>query len=84
MHLYCVLLGWGKLEFGGRSPSVLQEVPVPIWQQDRCVPNFAQTIFNTTLCAGAFEGGKDACQVREYSMEPGVRKQNALRVINAV
>ncbi|XP_046686836.1 proclotting enzyme-like [Homalodisca vitripennis] len=57
-----VVTGWGKLEFGGRSPNVLMEVPIPIWEQKRCSPNFAQTIFDTNLCAGAYEGGKDSCQ----------------------
>ncbi|XP_054282696.1 uncharacterized protein LOC128999931 [Macrosteles quadrilineatus] len=57
-----VVTGWGRLEFGGLQPSVLMEAPVPVWDQAKCVPNFAQTIFNSTLCAAAYEGGKDACQ----------------------
>lgn len=44
------------------------EVPVPVWEQARCVPNFAQTIFDSAMCAGAFEGGKDACQVNNQGL----------------
>jgi len=40
------------------------EVAVPVWPQERCVRSFTQRIVNTTMCAGAYEGGRDACQVR--------------------
>jgi hypothetical protein len=43
--------------------EVLMEVAVPVWEQETCASSFTQTIFNTSLCAGAFEGGKDSCQV---------------------
>jgi len=39
---------------------------VPVWPQEKCVRSFTQRIVNTTMCAGAHNGGRDACQVRLY------------------
>lgn len=55
--------GWGTQFFGGPHSKVLLEVPVPIWDQQRCVNSFVDSIFDETLCAGGYEGGRDACQV---------------------
>lgn len=40
------------------------EVPVPVWDLQNCISKYTQPVFNTNLCAAAYEGGKDACQVK--------------------
>ncbi|XP_018398794.1 PREDICTED: proclotting enzyme-like [Cyphomyrmex costatus] len=57
-----VVTGWGTQYYGGPASTVLLEAAVPVWPQERCVRSFTQLIPNTTLCAGAYEGGRDACQ----------------------
>ncbi|XP_014488987.1 PREDICTED: proclotting enzyme-like [Dinoponera quadriceps] len=57
-----VVTGWGTQYYGGPASTVLMEVGVPVWPQERCVRSFTQQITGTTLCAGAYEGGRDACQ----------------------
>ncbi|KAM0730709.1 Proclotting enzyme [Formica fusca] len=57
-----IVTGWGTQYYGGPASTVLMEVAVPVWPQERCVRSFTQRIPNTTLCAGAYEGGRDACQ----------------------
>ncbi|RZF38197.1 hypothetical protein LSTR_LSTR005558 [Laodelphax striatellus] len=57
-----VVVGWGKMEFAGKSSSVIREVSVPVWEHEQCVKSVSQTIFTTNVCAAAYEGGKDACQ----------------------
>lgn len=57
-----VITGWGTQFFGGPSSAVLMEVIVPVWSQKRCEIAFTQRIKATSICAGAFEGGRDSCQ----------------------
>ncbi|EZA53249.1 trypsin-1 [Ooceraea biroi] len=57
-----IVTGWGTQYYGGPASTVLMEVAVPVWSQERCVRSFTQRIPNTTMCAGAYEGGRDACQ----------------------
>ncbi|KAL0132021.1 hypothetical protein PUN28_000055 [Cardiocondyla obscurior] len=57
-----IVTGWGTQYYGGPASTVLLETAVPVWPQERCVRSFTQLIPNTTLCAGAYEGGRDACQ----------------------
>lgn len=57
-----IVTGWGTQYYGGPASTVLMEVAVPVWPQERCVRSFTQKITNTTMCAGAYEGGRDACQ----------------------
>ncbi|KAG7200785.1 hypothetical protein KM043_003160 [Ampulex compressa] len=57
-----VVTGWGTQYYGGPASTVLMEVAVPIWPQDKCARSFTQRIPNTAMCAGAYEGGRDACQ----------------------
>lgn len=40
------------------------EVSLPVWTQERCMDAFTLRIPETVLCAGATEGGRDSCQVR--------------------
>lgn len=60
--------GWGRLKYGGGVPSKLQQVEVPIIENNVC-----QEMFNTAghnkkilpsfLCAGYATGQKDSCEV---------------------
>ncbi|XP_078038726.1 proclotting enzyme [Augochlora pura] len=57
-----VVTGWGTSYYGGPASAVLMEVVVPIWSRNLCVRSFARRIPETMMCAGAYEGGRDACQ----------------------
>ncbi|CAK9807422.1 Proclotting enzyme [Anthophora quadrimaculata] len=57
-----VVTGWGTKYYGGPISTVLMEVGVPIWPQNKCAQSFVQRIPDTAICAGAYEGGRDACQ----------------------
>ncbi|KAM4017033.1 ovochymase-2-like [Anomaloglossus baeobatrachus] len=62
----CDTMGWGRLEENGKLPSKLQQVSLPIIEYRRCM-GIMKTVdqrleFNTVVCAGYPEGGKDACQ----------------------
>ncbi|XP_053998422.1 proclotting enzyme-like isoform X1 [Hylaeus anthracinus] len=57
-----IVTGWGSRFYGGPASAVLMEVSVPIWKQERCVQSFVRRIPRTVICAGAYEGGRDACQ----------------------
>lgn len=46
---------------------MLMEVGVPIWPQEKCERTFVRRIPGTMMCAGAHEGGRDACQVSTVS-----------------
>ncbi|KAM4723147.1 ovochymase-2 [Rhinophrynus dorsalis] len=62
----CVALGWGRLQENGHLPTSLQEVYLPIIEGRTCLNVMAtlrgSIVFDTILCAGFPEGGKDACQ----------------------
>ncbi|KAM8939174.1 ovochymase-2 [Pelodytes ibericus] len=62
----CVALGWGRLKENGVLPTTLQEVSLPIIEPKRCTSVMATLqgvmMFDSILCAGFPEGGKDACQ----------------------
>lgn len=73
-------IGWGTQYYGGPTSTVLMEVTVPVWPQDKCVRSFTQRITDTTMCAGAYEGGRDACQVRPIVHLPRTRS----RIFNKV
>nr|XP_018917301.1 PREDICTED: venom protease-like [Bemisia tabaci] len=57
-----VVAGWGATSFGGPASSTLLEVSVPIWEHEFCKGQLTQVIHDTTICASAYEGGRDACQ----------------------
>ncbi|XP_076242357.1 trypsin-1 [Calliopsis andreniformis] len=61
-NVNAVVTGWGTRYYGGPASTVLMEVGVPIWPQQKCVRSFVQRIPKTAMCAGAYEGGRDACQ----------------------
>ena len=61
--------GWGRLKEGGHLPTVLQEVRVPIIDNEKCKKMFItagrnEYIPDIFMCAGYDEGGRDSCQVR--------------------
>ncbi|KPM11130.1 serine protease-like protein 10 [Sarcoptes scabiei] len=61
------VIGWGKLRQGGFSADTLQEVEIPIVDNDKCVSWYREmgkilSIKHTQICAGLEQGGKDACQ----------------------
>uniref|UniRef100_A0A182NA50 Peptidase S1 domain-containing protein n=1 Tax=Anopheles dirus TaxID=7168 RepID=A0A182NA50_9DIPT len=57
-----VVTGWGTQFFGGPHSAVLMEVKIPIWSNAQCQEVYVNRIYNTTLCAGEYDGGKDSCQ----------------------
>lgn len=39
------------------------KVEIPIWRNKACQEKYTNKIFETVMCAGLPEGGRDACQV---------------------
>ena len=55
--------GWGTQEWGvWDHPSVLHHVQVPGVTNEVCGQDYGRTIPDVMMCAGADEGGIDACQ----------------------
>ncbi|XP_076257708.1 transmembrane serine protease filzig isoform X1 [Rhynchophorus ferrugineus] len=59
--------GWGRLRYGGAVPSVLQEVQVPIMENNICQDMYrtaghSKVILDSFLCAGYTTGEKDSCE----------------------
>ncbi|XP_055588878.1 venom protease-like [Uranotaenia lowii] len=57
-----VVVGWGTQFFGGPHAKVLMEVTLPIWSNRECQQVYINRIYETSVCAGDYEGGKDSCQ----------------------
>lgn len=55
--------GWGLLKEGGSRPTVLMELTMKIWNNDKCRTTYGSTapagIKSSMLCAG--KQGKDSC-----------------------
>ncbi|NWY63927.1 TMPS6 protease, partial [Erithacus rubecula] len=60
--LHCWITGWGALKEGGHISNVLQKVDVQLIQQNICSEAYHYMITPRMLCAGYYEGKKDACQ----------------------
>lgn len=64
------VVGWGKTMEGGKSASVLQELQIPVFDNEVCLDSyrklnrwFSQRQFDSAvLCAGVLNGGMDTCQ----------------------
>ncbi|CAL1274367.1 unnamed protein product [Larinioides sclopetarius] len=65
------VLGWGRLNFGGRSSRALQQADgIPIVSNEVCNANystistssFPNGIIDSMICAGIPEGGIDSCE----------------------
>lgn len=62
--------GWGRTQEGGKSAEVLQQLPLPVWENDICRDKYSsQRRLNSkdqfdeaTICAGILTGGMDTCQ----------------------
>ncbi|EDS33503.1 tryptase gamma [Culex quinquefasciatus] len=57
-----VVVGWGTQFFGGPHSRVLMEVAIPIWSNRDCQDVYINRIYETSICAGDYQGGKDSCQ----------------------
>ncbi|NXQ00472.1 TMPS6 protease, partial [Vidua macroura] len=60
--LLCWITGWGALKEGGHISNVLQKVDVQLVQQNICSEAYHYMITPRMLCAGYYQGKKDACQ----------------------
>ena len=59
----CTVSGWGTLSEAGSLSEVLMKVTVPVVSDDKCREAYGQDeIFDSSLCAGFDQGGKDHCQ----------------------
>lgn len=62
-----IVAGWGLTRDDGDQSTYLQEVVVPVLTNSQCrATSYKSMILETMLCAGYLEGGKDACQVRNF------------------
>uniref|UniRef100_A0A8D2QQH9 Transmembrane serine protease 6 n=1 Tax=Zosterops lateralis melanops TaxID=1220523 RepID=A0A8D2QQH9_ZOSLA len=60
--LHCWITGWGALKEGGHISNVLQKVDVQLIHQNICSEAYHYMITPRMLCAGYYQGEKDACQ----------------------
>jgi len=59
----CTTSGWGTTEEGGSLPDALRHVQVPLISDAKCAENYGEdSIFDSMICAGLKDGGKDSCQ----------------------
>ncbi|XP_001353033.3 venom serine protease Bi-VSP isoform X1 [Drosophila pseudoobscura] len=62
--------GWGKTQEGGESATVLNELQIPIFDNEQCRESYAKQkryfsadqFDSAVVCAGVLTGGKDTCQ----------------------
>lgn len=54
------VIGWGVTSEGGEMPATLQQVDLPLVDQDICAEVMGD-VTDRMMCAGVIEGGRDAC-----------------------
>lgn len=65
--------GWGRTQEGGKAANVLQELQIPVLDNEVCKDRYkkqnkllSEKQFNkAVLCAGVLSGGQDSCQGKE-------------------
>ncbi|XP_042206460.1 trypsin-1-like isoform X2 [Homarus americanus] len=58
----CLVSGWGALEENGQHVNTPKKLEVPIWSREDCSNSYNDyVIYESMMCAGYEEGGKDAC-----------------------
>merc|ERR1712098_704962 len=59
----CTVSGWGTTREGGSLGRVLQKVDVPVVSDDDCRVSYgSSSVYDSMICAGLPQGGKDSCQ----------------------
>ncbi|KAI3419710.1 hypothetical protein GPALN_004141 [Globodera pallida] len=61
----CVVTGWGRLAEGGKRPTKLREIHVPVMRTTTCnsVQHYSGRLhYPSMICAGFNAGKSDACQ----------------------
>lgn len=60
-----IVAGWGNIEEKLPASETLRSVAVPIWSHQECLDAGygSHKISENMMCAGFYEGKKDACQV---------------------
>lgn len=62
--------GWGRTQEGGKSANVLQELQIPVLDNEVCKDRYRKQkklisekqFTKNVLCAGVLTGGQDSCQ----------------------
>lgn len=62
--------GWGRLQEGGKSSNVLQELQLPVLDNSECKEQYRKQgklisenqFADAVICAGVLTGGHDSCQ----------------------
>lgn len=57
-------IGWGTLEEGGIAAERLNNVALTVYNSSMCqyVSEFTEKNWDSQICSGEYEGGKDTCQ----------------------
>jgi hypothetical protein len=57
-------VGWGALEEGGSAAERLNNVALTVYNGSMCeyVSEFTEKNWDSQICSGEYEGGKDTCQ----------------------
>lgn len=62
--------GWGRVQEGGRSSNILQQLQIEVLRNDECKEQYRKQgkliseyqFGDAVLCAGNLAGGQDSCQ----------------------
>lgn len=56
------VIGWGTTSSGGSQSTILREVFVPVTSEAVCNNAYGSIDYDTQVCAGYTNGGRDSCQ----------------------